>query len=113
MCAPLLHSSSEVRLALHVINQVGQVHFCGSRLKAVFHRGLRQLLELICTRALQEEIRIATDVVAARKADRVHPFLDDGVSCCWKSGDPTGQRLNEVTKFSGWQRSIDPAVAFG
>src|SRR6185369_8945222 len=112
MCAPF-QSSLSTRLYLNVINELGQVHFRSSRLKAVFHRGLRQLLELIRARALQEEIGIATDVLDARKADRVDPFLDDGVSCSRESGNPMSQRFDEVTELSRWQRSIDPTVAFG
>src|SRR5690349_20403921 len=46
-------SSSSIRLCLYLINQLGQIHFRSFRLKAVFHRGLCQLLELIRTCALE------------------------------------------------------------
>jgi hypothetical protein len=36
----------DIRVSVHVINKLGQVHFCFSHLKALFKRGLRQLLEL-------------------------------------------------------------------
>jgi hypothetical protein len=52
----LRYSSSDIGLTLYVTHQLGQVHFGLSRLKAAGHRSLRQLLELIRARALQEEI---------------------------------------------------------
>jgi len=55
VCAPCAISSSDIGLILYVTHQLGQIHFRLSRLKAACHRSLRQLLELIRTRALQEE----------------------------------------------------------
>jgi hypothetical protein len=75
MSAPL-----DTRPGLHVINQLRQVHFCRSCLEAVFHRGGGELPELLCARALKEEIGIATNVIDARKADRIDTFLDDCVA---------------------------------
>src|ERR1051325_2295825 len=101
MGTPWSISSSEILFALYVINQPGQVHFCSSRLKAASHRSLRQLLELICARALQKEIGIATEVVDARKADRVDPFLDNGMCSSRKSGRSEERRGGKEGRSPG------------
>ena len=81
-------------------------------MKAVFHRGQRQLLELIRACALKEEIGIAADVLDTRKADRIHPFLDDGMPGSREFGDPMSERPYEIANLVAGQRSIDPAVTF-
>ena len=71
----LRHSSLLVCLALHLTYQLGQIHFRLPCLKAALHRGLRQHLKLSRARALQEEIRIAPDILDSRKRQCVKPAL--------------------------------------
>src|SRR6185369_5104345 len=108
----LRHSSSDTGLTLYITHQLGQVHFRLSRLKPACHRSLRQLLKLISARALQKEIGIATDVFNGRKRDCVDTLLDYLMTGSGKPCDPMSERSDEVIEFSGWQRAIDPAVAF-
>src|SRR4029450_3523338 len=77
----------DISLPLQVNHQFGQVHFRLSRLKAAFQRSLHQFLELIRAHALQEEIRIATDVLGRREGDRIDPLLDHNAACSRKAGD--------------------------
>src|SRR6185503_15065027 len=104
-----------VRLSAVVVevrNQLRQVHFSFSCLKPAFHRSLREYLELTRARAIKEEIRIATDVLDGRKRDCVHSLLHHRTTRCGKPGNSKSERSDEIVKFFGRQRTIDPAVTF-
>lgn len=93
--------------------QSGQINLRISCLKPAFHRSLRQSLEFISARALQKEIRIATDVLNGRECDCIHPLLYNCTTRCGKPGNPKSERPDEIVKVFSWQRSIDPAVRCG
>src|SRR5882724_8839186 len=97
---------------VEVAHQSGQIHLRVSCLKTAFHRSLREFLELIRARTLEEEIRIATDVLNGWKRDCVYPLLYHRMSRCGKPGNPKSERSDEIVKLFGRQRPIDPAVAF-
>ena len=61
--------------------------------------------------ALEEEIRVAAEVVGRRQRYRVDAVLDNGVTGGGETGDSLGERADEATELVGRQGSIDPAVA--
>jgi hypothetical protein len=58
-----LRSNLHISLALDFTHQLCEIHFGLSRLKAVFKRASRQLLEFRTASALQEKIGIVTNVL--------------------------------------------------
>src|ERR1700730_6613617 len=90
------HSSLDISLPSQVPYQMGQIHFRVSCLKPAFHRSLREFLELICPRALKEEIRIASDVLNGRQRDCVDPLLYHRITHCGKTGNPKRERPDEL-----------------
>jgi hypothetical protein len=49
-------------------------------------------------RALQEEIRIATEIVGLREGDRIDSILERGSTGGWELRDPMRERSDELTK---------------
>lgn len=71
--------------SVEVAYQSAQIHFRVSSLKTTLHRSLRQFLELIRARALQEKIGIATDVLNRSESDRIDRSL---TVTCPAAGNP-------------------------
>src|SRR5258705_4455047 len=82
------HSSLGIRLSSQVRHQLAKVHFCVSRLKAAFHRGLHRSLILRSAHSLEEEVGITTNVLGRSESDRVDSILDHGVAGGWKTANP-------------------------
>ena len=68
------------------------------RLKPARHRDSHPALRLGVARALQEEIRVTTELVGLRERDRIDPILERGASGGRESCDPMGERSDELTK---------------
>src|SRR5450755_4351772 len=101
-----------VALASQVIQHARQCHFRLSGLEAALHRGFDPVLCFRLSHTVEEETRITAKIVSRRECDRIDPLLDYGKAKGWKAGYAMSERLDEIAECSGWQRSIDPAVAF-
>jgi hypothetical protein len=96
-----------------VVAHLSEFHLRVPGLEATPHRGFDPALRFGGAHALAEEIGITTEVVCRRESDRVDAVLDSDLAGGWESGDPLGERCNEIAECVRWQSSIDPAVPFG
>src|SRR5579863_3635912 len=99
-----------VALAGQVIQHARQDHFRLSGLEAAFHRSFDPVLRFGLAHTVEEETRIVAEVFRRRERDCIDPLLDYGNAKSWKGGYAMSERLNEISEYSGGQRSIDPAV---
>src|SRR4030095_7154576 len=102
--------NSTVRQFTH---RQAQRQFSIVSLKPAGHRYAYPALRLGVTRALHEEIRIATEIVGQRERDRINPILEYDTTGGRKPGDTMRQRSDEPTKCGARRRRADPAISFG